>query len=114
MEYPHQPGNVSRVTNFGGNVRFAPRYVYAPTTEAEVLAILDRHARGKVRVGGALHSWSPAVVSDDAFVDLRHFDAVSVERGKDGEVWATVGGGCRIKHLLRKLHYLTRATVPSL
>jgi FAD/FMN-containing dehydrogenase len=102
------------IVNFGGNVRFTPRYAYAPATEAEVLAILDRHARSKVRVGGALHSWNPAIVSDDAFVDLRHFDQVEVQHGKDGAVWATVGGGCRIKHLLRKLHGLTRATVPSL
>src|SRR4051812_32734774 len=85
------------ITNFGGNVRFTPRHVYAPTTEGEVLAILDRHAGGKVRVGGALHSWSPAVVSDDVFVDLRHFDRVEVRRDADGTVWATVGGGCRIE-----------------
>jgi FAD/FMN-containing dehydrogenase len=102
------------ITNFGGNVQFTPRHVYAPRTEDEVLAILDRHANGKVRVGGALHSWSPAVVSDDAFVDMRHFDTVEVAQDKDGTVWATVGGGCRMKHLLRKLHNQTRATTPSL
>src|SRR5262249_14532694 len=101
------------VVNFGGNVRFTPRHVYAPVTEAEVLQILDRHAHGKVRVVGALHSWSPAAVSDDALVDLRHFDGVEVHRGADGAVWATVGGGCRIKHLLRKLYSLARVTVPS-
>src|SRR5262249_10248267 len=102
------------ITNFGGNVQFRPRHVYAPTTEAEVVAILERHARGKVRVGGALHSWSQAVACDDAFVDLRHFDKVEVQCDKDETGWARVGGGCRIKHLLRKLHRLTRATLPSL
>lgn len=102
------------IVNFGRNVRFAPRHVYAPTTEAEVLAILDRHAVGKIRVGGALHSWSPAVASDDVFIDLWHFDSVSVERDAGGTVWATVGGGCRLKHLLRKLHRLTDYTVPTL
>jgi FAD/FMN-containing dehydrogenase len=105
---------MNTITNFGGNVRFAPRHVYTPATEAEVLAILDRHARGKVRVGGALHSWSPAVVSDDAFIDLRHFDGVEIRREANGEVWATVGGGCRIKHLLRKLHRLAPVTIPSI
>jgi FAD/FMN-containing dehydrogenase len=102
------------VVNFGGNVRFTPRHLYAPTTEAEVLAILDRHADGKVRVVGALHSWNPAIACDDAIVDLRHFNAVEVERGADGAVWATVGGGCRIKHLIRKLYSLARVTMPSL
>jgi hypothetical protein len=101
------------ITNFGGNVRFTPNHFYAPTTEAEVLAILDRHAAGQVRVGGALHSWNPAVASDDVFIDLRHFDTVTVERTPDGAAWATVGGGCRIKHVLRKLHALGNCTLPS-
>ena len=96
------------VTNFGGNVRFTPRRAYAPATEDEILAILDRHAGGKVRVVGARHSWNPGIVSDDALIDLRHFDAVEVADGT-----ATVGGGCRIKHVLRKLHALGDFTLPS-
>ena len=99
-------------TTFGGDVRFAPRHAYAPRTEAEVLAILGRHATGHVRVGGALHSWNPGVASDDAYIDLRHFDGVRVERTADG-VWATVGGGARIKNVLRKLHAWGDATLPS-
>ncbi len=102
------------ITNFGGNLRFTPRHLYVPTTEAEVLAILDRHAQGKIRVVGALHSWSPAVVCADALIDLRHFDTVQVERDTNGAVWAAVGGGCRIKHLLRKLRYVAGATLPSI
>jgi FAD/FMN-containing dehydrogenase len=102
------------ITNFGGNVDFTPRHFYTPRTEQEVLETLDRHAHGKVRVVGALHSWSPAAVSADVLVDLRHFDLVSVERGSDGTMTATVGGGCRIKHLLRKLHALAGATMPSI
>ena len=101
------------VVNFGGNVRFTPAHRYAPTTEVEVLAILDRHAGGKVRVVGALHSWSAAVVTADALIDLRHFDSVDLQREPEGTVRATVGGGCRIKHLLRKLHRLARVTMPS-
>jgi FAD/FMN-containing dehydrogenase len=101
------------VSNFGGNVRFTPRHVYAPATEEEVLAILDRHAGGKVRVVGALHSWSPVVVSEDVLVDLRRFKRVDVERGAAGEVWANVGGGCRIKDLLRKLPRLADVTIAS-
>ena len=102
------------ITNFGGNVRFTPAAYYTPRTEAEVLAVLDRHARGTVRVCGALHSWNRAVASADAVLDLRHFAAVAVIRGPNGEAWAEVGGGCRIKHLLRKLHAASRFTPPSL
>jgi FAD/FMN-containing dehydrogenase len=102
------------VTNFGGNVQFTPRHHYAPTTEAEVLEILDRHADGKVRVVGALHSWSPVIVSEGALVDLRHFDSVEVERGSDGTISVIVGGGCRIKNLLRKLHAVADVTIPSM
>src|SRR5262245_21405436 len=94
------------LTNFGGNVRFTPRHFYEPRTEDEVLAILDRHADGKIRVVGALHSWSPAVECTDVIIDMRHFDQVQIERDPNGDTWATVGGGCRIKHLLRKLHAL--------
>jgi FAD/FMN-containing dehydrogenase len=102
------------VVNFGGNVRFTPARYYVPRDEAEVLAVLDRHAGGTVRVVGALHSWSPVVVSADAVIDLRHFDRVTVERDPDGAVWATVGGGCRVKHLLRKLRHIANVTLPSL
>ncbi len=102
------------ITNFGGNIRFTPRTFYAPTNEAEVLELLDRHAKSKVRVVGALHSWSPLVHSEEVLVDLRHFDSVAVHKEPDGVVWATVGGGCRIKHLLEKLHSLADATLPSL
>ena len=102
------------ITNFGGNIRFVPRYRYAPTTEAEVLDLLDRHAGGRVRVVGALHSWSPAVVTEDALIDLRHFNRVAIEQGPEGKVWVTAGGGCRIKHLLRELHAQSGATLPTM
>jgi FAD/FMN-containing dehydrogenase len=101
------------IVNFGRNVRVAPRHLYTPATEAEVLAILDRHSSGKVRVIGALHAWSPAIECADAIVDLRRFNHVEIERTADGAVWATIGGGCRIKHLLRKLHALADVTLPS-
>src|ERR1051326_109347 len=98
-------GELARlVTNFGGNIRFTARHFYTPATEADILEILDRHARSKVRVVGALHSWSPAVVSDDALIDMRRFHSVRVQRDAGGGVSAIVGGGCTIKSLLRKLH----------
>lgn len=102
------------VVNFGRNVRFTPRHLHEPASEAEVLAILDRHAAGKVRVVGSLHSWNPAVVSADALIDLRHLNRVELARGRDGDVRATVGGGCRIKRLLHTLYLRARVTLPSI
>lgn len=90
-------------TNFGRNVAFSPRRRYVPRDEAEVLAILERHARGKVRVVGSRHSWSDAIVTDDALIDLRHFRQVTVERGAGGNVWATIGGGCMLQRALDQL-----------
>jgi len=104
----------STITNFGGNLHFMPNHRYTPTTEDEVLEILNRHAHGKIRVVGALHSWSPAIVCEDVIVDMRNFDRVEVETKPDGAVWATVGGGCRIKDLLKKLHALGDHTMPTL
>jgi FAD/FMN-containing dehydrogenase len=101
------------IINFGGNVHFKPRHLYQPATEEEVLAILDWHAHGKVRVVGALHSWNPAIESEDALIDLRHFDGVEIEHDADGAVWVNVGGGCRIKRLLHKLHHLAGVTLPT-
>jgi FAD/FMN-containing dehydrogenase len=100
------------ITNFGGNIQFTPAHFYAPTTQDEVLAILERHAHGKVRVVASRHAWSPAIVCDDALVDMRHFDSVTIERDADGNAWAIVGGGCRIKHLLQQLQKES-LTMPS-
>jgi hypothetical protein len=108
--------NVTRrqaVTNFGRNVRFTPRHYYAPRTEEEVLQILERHATGRIRVVGSLHSWSALVACDDALTDLSHFDQVRIDRQGD-EIWVTAGGGATIKHLLHRLRQLGSVTLPSL
>src|SRR5438270_13263708 len=101
------------IINFGRNIRVTPRNIYTPATEAEGLAILDRHADGKIRVIGALHSWSPVIACTEAIVDLRRFNQVQIERAADGTVHATVGAGYRIKHLLRNLRALADVTLPS-
>ena len=108
------PDSTHPIVNFGGNIRFTPRHLYTPRTEADVLAILDHHALGKVRVMGALHSWNAAMASPDALIDLRHFNRLDVQHDADGVAWATVGGGCRIKHLLQKLHRRTRHSIPTM
>jgi FAD/FMN-containing dehydrogenase len=112
--HPSRHESRAPIINFGGNIQFIPQHRHAPSTEAEVLQLLDEHADGKVRVVGALHSWSPGVVTDGAVIDLCHFNHVTVEQCPNGEVWATAGGGCRIKHLLREVHAKSEATLPSL
>jgi len=106
-------GTRQRITNFGGNVSFAPRRQYVPTTEAGLLAILNHHRTGRIRVVGSRHSWSDAIKSDDVLIDMRHFKGVTVERDADGTHRATIGGGCRIKRLLHVLQTQTNCTMPS-
>ena len=91
------------VVNFGGNVTVTPRRLHVPGAEAELLAILDAHADGRVRVVGARHAWSDAIVSDDVLVDLHRFRSIRLEE-RDGGTVAWVGGGCRIKALLAALN----------
>jgi FAD/FMN-containing dehydrogenase len=101
------------IINFGGNVRFRPAHLYEPRSETEILDILRNHARGQIRVAAALHSWSPLLVSGDAVVSLRHFDAVSTSVAPDGHTRVTVGAGCRIRHALRALRPLG-LTLPAI
>ena len=107
------PHSTREIVNFGGNVRFRPAYYYEPTNEAEVLEILRRHARGRIRVAAALHSWSDLLQSDDAVVSLRRFTAVTTRTDADGQTWVTAGAGCRIKDILKALRPLD-LTVPAI
>jgi FAD/FMN-containing dehydrogenase len=101
-----------KIVNFGQNVRFTPRRLYAPRTEPDLLDILNAHKNGQIRVVGSRHSWSQAIVSDDALIDMRHFNKIRIHQ-QGGQTWATVGGGVQIKHLLATLnrHGLTTPTV---
>lgn len=111
MAEPRDEG-ATPLVNFGGNVAFAPRHRYTPSSEAEVLEVLDRHAGGMIRVVGSLHSWSEDTVSDDAILDLRLFDQVAVET-RGGEIWATIGAGCVLSDALAQLR-AAGATLPTL
>jgi FAD/FMN-containing dehydrogenase len=111
----NQPAPDTReVINFGGNLRFTPRRYYVPQSEDEVLAILDRHAGEQIRVVGSRHAWSEGIVSPDVIIDLRRLNAVELTEPAPGEIHATAGGGCQIKHLLEQLHARAGATLPSI
>lgn len=80
--------------NWARNVRSAPRVWAAPSTEAEVCALVaETRARGgRLRVSGARHSWSPIAASHDVQVELTSMrDVVSVDVDQQT---ITVQGGC--------------------
>lgn len=103
-----------KITNFGGNVQFEPKYWYAPKSEQEVLDILDKHAHGKIRVMASGHCWSDAVKSSDVTLDMRNIRQVEIEHKENGEVWAHVEAGCVLQELLDTLHKKTDYTLPTM
>src|SRR6187551_2683773 len=92
------------VSNFGRNLRFSPGQVFAPRDEAELLRILDEQRGCSIRVVGSRHSWSEGIVTKDVLIDLRQLRQVETVRDSSGETWATIGGGCQIKHVLSALY----------
>ncbi len=99
------------IENFGGNQVWQPRDFFAPTSEAELLAILRTHRGRRFRAIGRLHSWSAAAVGTDVLLDLRYLNAIQIHTDPDGS-WVEVGAGCQVKQLLE---YLNRRgyTLPS-
>lgn len=91
------------IVNFGGNVTFTPARRVAPQSEDELLAALNAHREGSIRVVASRHAWSAGIATDGTSIDMRHFDAVRVFE-QDGRKWVTVGGGCPIKQLLKALN----------
>lgn len=90
------------ITNFGGNIRFTPRHIYEPRSEAEVLEILNKHRGQRIHASGSLHAWSAAAQSDDVYLTLQHLNSVSVSNDSGGPI-ATIGAGCQIKRALSEL-----------
>jgi len=105
--------NSSRwITNFGRNLRFAPRAVYTPQDEHELLSILEQVKGRKIRVVGRLHGWSRGIESDDVVIDLRHLNTVRTEQRGDSN-WAVIGAGCQIKRALAELESQAGWTLPT-
>ena len=81
--------------NFGRNRVLQPSAAYTPTSEQEVLDILDRHQGQSIRAVGRLHSWSEAILGDGVQLDLRRLNDVSLEPDGD-DFLATIGAGCQV------------------
>lgn len=92
---------------------FSPKYLYNPSSEKEVLDILNRHKDAKIRVRGSLHAWSDVVSSEDVIIDLKNIKNIIVEKDKNGDSWTTVSGGCVLSELTNYLNSLG-LTVPTL
>src|SRR5690349_7401898 len=99
--------------NFGGNQQWSPQVVATPASTDELLAVLREQRGRRIRVVGALHCWSPAVVADDVLVDLRLLKQVTVHR-EGNDAWAEVGAGCRLEHLLAELLRQGNFTLPAI
>jgi len=102
--------NRRSIINFGRNVRFQPGRFLTPSSEEELLAALQEHREGKIRVTGSRHAWSDAVVTQDLLIDMRGFDHVRIHEGRQR---VSVGAGCQIKRLLAALNQ-HNLTIPSL
>jgi FAD/FMN-containing dehydrogenase len=93
---------MTSVTNFGGNVQFAPAKYLEPEGEAELLQILSENRTGNIRVVASRHAWSDLIVTSQTLINMRNFNSVTVFE-ENGEKFATVGGGCQMKNLLAAL-----------
>lgn len=101
--------------NFGKNVRFRPRLLEEPRSEADVVALLERCGGRRVRAVGSLHSWSDIVEAEDVMVDLSALDSIVYFRGRTGEdPEVRVGGGCTLERLLHVLDTDHGATLPAI
>ena len=98
--------------NFGGNQRWYTRR-YRPTSEAQVIELLERHSEGSIRIVGSRHSWSGIAADADVTLDMRMLDNIEPIT-INGEHFVRVGAGCLLKGLLAQLHSRTDRTLPTL
>ena len=100
----------AKIWNFGKNVCIDPEFIFRPKSNDEVLEILAKHRQLKIRAVGSLHAWSDAAKTAGVVVELAALNSIEVDPGSST---VTVGGGRKIKHLLKELatHGLTLPSV---
>ena len=85
--------------NWSGLVQCQPQEILFPTSEEEVVQIVQRAAndKRKIRVVGSGHSFSPIVATDDILISLDELKGLIEVDKENGE--ATVWAGTKIKEL---------------
>lgn len=100
------------IRNFGQNIQFTPDHYFIPHNEKEIIQILNKYSGDQIRAVGSLHSWSDLASSDKVVINLRHFDDIYIEK-HDNKAWVTVGAGCKIKEVNRKLYQQEGLRLPA-
>ncbi|MDX1376948.1 MAG: FAD-binding protein [Burkholderiales bacterium] len=98
------------VVNFGGNIAFVPAAIERPRSADEVLDVLRRNAKQRVRCIGAGHSWNRILATDGVLLDLGALDSVEVVAAEN---LVRVGAGCTLERLLGTLR-TAGYTLPTL
>jgi L-gulono-1,4-lactone dehydrogenase len=100
-------------TNWAGNERCVPAVRASPATREAVAdaVVAAREAGRRVRVAGAGHSFSPAVVTDGTQLSLERLSAVLDADRTSGLV--RVGAGITLRRLVRELE-LRGLALPNL
>src|SRR5262245_43539565 len=63
------------IRNWSRNVEFTPSVCYRPRDENQVLAILEKHATGQIRVIGSCHSMNEIARTDKVAIDMTEYKA---------------------------------------
>ena len=89
--------------NWAGNLHASPIEIFRPTTEDEIVALVEQAAnRGlQIKAFGAKHSFSGIAVSDDYVLDLTNYDQIVEVDSVNGYV--TVQSGKKLSHLSEEL-----------
>ena len=94
-----QDAQLDLQANFGGNQRWYTRR-YRPTSEAQGLELLERHAECTIRVVGSGHSWSGIAADADVTLDMSALGSVEPIARND-EHFVRVGGATQ-NHFTRE------------
>lgn len=92
----HQPTHWS---NWSGNVTSAPQLIAMPTTEAELVTLVQQaaHGRRSLRIVGTGHSFVPLCATDDLLLSLDHLQGLMSASPLDGT--ATFWAGTKLHAL---------------
>lgn len=92
------------IKNWGGTVKFTPKFIYYPTSHEEVVDIVKkaRQNHQKIRIIGSGHSWTNLVDTDYILISLDEYQGI-ISLDKDN-CTAVVKAGTKLKLLGDLLH----------